>query len=434
VSWNQREKRELPCAPCGEAVFAGTALREADRHEAGHRDEGAGQHRKRRRGVGVGGGPDLVVALFELGDHHLDRDHGVVDQQAEGDDQRAERDALQRDAGELHDDERHRQHQRDGDCHHHAGPPAERQETHQKHDRDGFHQRLGELADRFLDDMRLVGDQAHVDTDRQLRVDALGASLDVLAEGQRVTARRHGNSQSDGRFALIAEQGLRRIDIAAADLDDIAQAEKAAVGREVDGLQAFLRREAARYADGDALGASFDHAARSHGVLCLQRLRQRVDVEAERGNLLGRELKIDLLVLHTDQVDLGDIGHAQQFGADALGVVAHLAAREAVGCQRVDDGIGVAELVIEIGAIDTRRQVLADVADFLAHLVPEVRHLGGAHAVLQVDEHDRLARLGIAAHEVEVRHLLKLLFNAIGDLVDGLGGGRAGPQRLDHHN
>ena len=75
-----------------------------------------------------------------------------------------------RDAGELHHHERHGQHQRDGDRHHHAGPPAERQEAHRSTMAIGFHQRLDELADRFLDDVRLVGDQAHVDADRQLGV------------------------------------------------------------------------------------------------------------------------------------------------------------------------------------------------------------------------------------------------------------------------
>ena len=95
--------------------------------------------------------------------------------------------------------------------------------------------------------------------------------------------------------------------------------------------------------------------------------------------------------------------------------------------------IGVAELVVEVGPVDARGKVLADVADLLAHLVPEVGHLGRAHAVLEVDEHDGFAGLGVAAHEVEVRHLLELLLDAVGDLVDGLGGGGARPQRLDHH-
>ena len=44
-------------------------------------------------------------SLLHLHHHHLDRDDGVVDQQAESDDQRAERDPMQVDAGRVHDDE-----------------------------------------------------------------------------------------------------------------------------------------------------------------------------------------------------------------------------------------------------------------------------------------------------------------------------------------
>ena len=126
--------------------------------------------------------------------------------------------------------------------------------------------------------------------------------------------------------AVVAEHRLRRIDVAAPDRGDVAQAEEAAVDAEVDGLQALLRGELARHADGDASRASAStRAARRDRVLRLQRLHQRDDVEAERGDLLGRELEVDLLVLHAEQVDLGDVGHAQQLGAHALGIVAQLA-------------------------------------------------------------------------------------------------------------
>ena len=74
---------------------------------------------------------------------------------------------------------------------------------------------------------------------------------------------------------------------------------------------------------------------------------QAGDVEAHGGELLGRELEIDLLVLRADEIDLGNVRHAQQLAAQALGVVAQLAVREAVGGQREDEGIGVAELVVE---------------------------------------------------------------------------------------
>jgi hypothetical protein len=48
--------------------------------------------------IGVGGGVFLVFALLQMRDHHLDRDHRVVDEQAEGDDEGAQRDSLQVDA------------------------------------------------------------------------------------------------------------------------------------------------------------------------------------------------------------------------------------------------------------------------------------------------------------------------------------------------
>ena len=35
------------------------------------------------------------MPFLELSIHHLDRDHGIVDQQAKRDDQRAKRDAVQ---------------------------------------------------------------------------------------------------------------------------------------------------------------------------------------------------------------------------------------------------------------------------------------------------------------------------------------------------
>ena len=178
-------------------------------------------------------------------------------------------------------------------------------------------------------------------------------------------------ASADRGLAVVAEHRLRRVDIGALHGGDVAQAEEAVVGAEVDRLQAFLGGELARDADGDALRPGIDRAARHERVLRLQRLHQRVDVEAERGDLLGRELEIDLLVLHADQIDLGDIADAQELGAQPVGLIAQLAMREAVGDEGVDQRIGVAELVVEERAGDARRQRVADVVDLLAHLVPE---------------------------------------------------------------
>ena len=52
--------------------------------------------------------------------------------------------------------------------HDQAGAQAEADEADDEHDRDRLEQRLGEAADGLLDHLRLVGDQMHVDADRQI--------------------------------------------------------------------------------------------------------------------------------------------------------------------------------------------------------------------------------------------------------------------------
>ena len=84
-----------------ERVFAGGAAGETDRHKARDGHESAGQHRQRQRLVGVRRRGLLGVARRETGGHDVDRRHGVVDEKAEGDDERAERNALQVNAEEA---------------------------------------------------------------------------------------------------------------------------------------------------------------------------------------------------------------------------------------------------------------------------------------------------------------------------------------------
>ena len=92
------DQREADDPEDAARVFAGARLGEADRQEARGGDQRAGQHRERGRGPGEGRGAGAVPALLHLHHHHLDGDDGVVDQQAERDDQRAERDAVKVDA------------------------------------------------------------------------------------------------------------------------------------------------------------------------------------------------------------------------------------------------------------------------------------------------------------------------------------------------
>ena len=103
-------KPDDPEDPAG--IFAGARLGEPDRQEARCGDERAGEHRERGRGPGIGCGACPVEALLHLHHHHFDGDNGVIDQKPERDDEGAERDAMEIEAGRVHHHEDDREHQR----------------------------------------------------------------------------------------------------------------------------------------------------------------------------------------------------------------------------------------------------------------------------------------------------------------------------------
>ena len=117
-----------------------------------------------------------------------------------------------------------------------------------------------------------------------------------------------------------------------------------------------------------------------------------------------------------------------------LDVVAQLAMGEAVRREAVDDAEGVAELVVEARADDALRQGVPDVADVLADLVPDVRDLA-----LPWRSPFRLTKIvvdagaRVAAQIVEVRRLLQLALEPLGDLLERVLDGGARPCRLHHH-
>ena len=165
----------------------------------------------------------------------------------------------------------------------------------------------------------------------------------------------------------------------------------------------------------------------------LQSLYELGNVEPHGSELLGRELQINLFVLGAEQVDLRNVGNAEQFGSHALGIIAQLAVGEAIRSQREDQGISIAELVVEEGTLHALWQGLLDIADLFAHLVPKIGHLRSRGGVLQIDKDHRLAGLGVTLLIVDVRQLLEFLLDPIRDLLHGLERGGPGPQRLHHH-
>src|SRR5271166_6658005 len=414
-------------------VLACSAAREPDGDEPGDGDQRSGEQWKIGRSIGEGCLALLVLALLQARDHHLDRYHGVVDQETEGDDEGAQRDSLKIDPEELHRHEHYGENERDRDGHHGAGAQAEADQADPKDDGDGLPKRLHELADRVLDGDGLVGDERRLDPNGQVRLDLVHGVLDVAPKGEDVAPRAHGDGEPDALFPVDTEHRLRRIGRASGDARDVAQTNDPAVHDEVDGEDVLLGPERARDADEDLLVRGLHRALRGDGVLGVEGGNQRGAVDPEARQLLGRELHIHTLVLGAEDVDLRDVRQLEELLSHVVHIVPQLPMREPVRGKAVDDAESVAELIVETRADDALRHFVADVVDFLANLVSDVRHLSRARRIFQVDEDRGLARGRVALQVVQVRRLLELALETVGDLLDRVADRCARPSDLHDH-
>src|SRR4029077_18867382 len=97
------------------------------------------------------------------------------------------------------------------------------------------------------------------------------------------------------------------------------------------------------------------------------------------------------LVLRAKNVDFRNVGDGKKPGPHPLHKIAQLASCESVCGERIDDAIGVAELVVEEWANNTLRKVLPNIADLLADLIPDVGHISAYDGALEGDENCRCA-------------------------------------------
>ena len=97
---------------CG-AELARHALGKRDGDEARAGDECAREHGLRGLGEGVARGVKASHAALELDAHHLDGDNGIVHEQPQSNDERAERNLVEIDAEHIHEDECAREDERD---------------------------------------------------------------------------------------------------------------------------------------------------------------------------------------------------------------------------------------------------------------------------------------------------------------------------------
>ncbi|MNV10938.1 hypothetical protein D3C71_1014820 [compost metagenome] len=383
-------------------VFARGGLGKAHRHEGGDGDQGAGQTGHGGRLIGVGGGLDLVPARFHLHDHHLQGDDGVVHQQAQGDDERPQRDPLQIPAHSQHDDGDHAQHQGDRQGDHQARAPAQAQQAHDHHDHQGFHQCALEVPDRLLDSGWLVGDQLKIQAVGQFILDLGDARLERLAELDYVAIVGHHHPQHQHLLAVVADAVGLGILIALMDCGEVAELDHPATGGNGQVANVVEVTELAADAHIDTVRGGIEGACRQDGVLALQGRHDLRWLDAQRRQAFVGELDVNFFRLLAEQIDLVDHGHLEQVALDDLRLIGEIREADPVALDGVYQAVDVTELVVEDGPHDAVRQLELEIGELLARLVPGLLlvRLGGPP--LHADRHAAKALTGEGHHLFEV--------------------------------
>jgi hypothetical protein len=329
--------------------------------------------------------------LFHLHPHHFDRDDRVIDEQAERQHQGAERDLVQADIEHVHRQESGGQHEWNGDGDDQAGTQAKADEGDEQHNDHRLAERAHEGVDRAFDRFRLTRRFADFDPDWQGRLQFGDTASQGLADLDDVAAAGYRHANRQRLFAAVANERVRWIDRAALDACDVAEPEAAVAGanqRIRNGLDAV---KSATRPNLDPLALGLEKTGTGDGVLLVERLNDDRLIEPERRQFGIRQLDKNLFILDAEDFNLADTGHAQQLIANPLGGILELRVIEAFCGQRVNIAKNVAVFVVEKRPLNPGRQGVADVADFFAHLVIHIRHLGRRRIVLGEKYHRRFA-------------------------------------------
>ena len=192
--------------------LAGNAFDEHQRQE--HRDRGQGRRDHRHAdfaGAGDGRLQDRQATFARLGDRfeHHDR---IVDDQAGGEREAAERHHVEAQVELVHEeergDDRDRQRQRDDER---APAVAQEQEDHQDREQAADHRIHLHVADGVADELRLVVDRGQLDVRRHLLSDFRELLLDGIGRGDGIGVaflvdrqfHRFAAAEADDRLAFL---------------------------------------------------------------------------------------------------------------------------------------------------------------------------------------------------------------------------------------
>ncbi len=414
-----------------EEELAGGVLGQADAGEGEDADDGRPQQRPLRLLQRLLRRLEDALALALTHQHAVADHHRVVHQHAHGDDQRAEGNPLQLDAGQPH----HQQRAEHGEKQHRADdhPGAQAHGDAQHADHDGHREKYveGEAVHRLVDDAVLLVQRVQLGAQRHAVLVGLQHRLDAVPDLDDVRPGHPADTQRQRRLAVVADDLLRPLGVVARELGDGAQLDplRALADRQRAQLLQRIERPAGAQAHEEVAGIDAAGLHRSVGIA--QGCGDLVGGDAHRRQLRLIDLHQDAFLLHASDLHLADAIGGEQRAAQVLGRFVQFLERQTVAGQGVEDTVDITEIVVDLRRLDARRQIALGIVDLVAQLVPDLRQRVTVVAVLHLHADLGYARHRARADLLDLRHLLDGAFQRLGHLLLDLQRRGAGVLHID---
>ena len=348
------------------------ALHEGERQENHHQRERGGEHGQRDFAGADDRGLHGSHAPFLHGTMHvLQHDNGVVDDNADGEDQAEHGEVVEREVHHPH--EREGRDDRGGDGH--AGDDRAAPVMQEKEDREGHEDRTeqqveADFVQRAFDEDRLVARDGHGEVRRHLGLQFLQLRLHPVDDRHRVDTGLLAHDDRDGVLAVEPRQRTRLLH-AVADRRDIAQVNGLPAGIADDQLVEIRhRRHAPQGAYHQFARTLLDPALRQFQILLLQGLPHIVNRQSARPQPVDVHPDLHRAGASAHDGDRADIQHGFEVLLEDLvrdvGDLAELARRAQA------DGHDRHRIQIELaddGRFRAVRELRKHRADLVAHIL-----------------------------------------------------------------
>ena len=346
----------------------------------------------------------------------LEHDDRIIDDKADRQRQRHQRQVVQAESEQIHHRERADQRQGQSQAGNDRCPGiAQKQEDDQNDQRQRDHHRQLDIGHRFLDRQCPVVENGQRDRGRQLVAELRQQFLDRLTDLDRVGARLPLHGHHDGPLLaslLGAEPGGRLVVLdTVGHLGDILQADRTAFAPgDDDRFIGFGAQQLAKRLDGPGMMAAIQNTGRQIDIGRLHRRLHLVDADAAGGQRRRIDLDPHCVFLRTVDHHLGDaIDHRDALADQVLPVIIQFGKRQyRTGQRQIENRI---HRRIDLGVGGRGRHVGRELALGLGDRGLDI--LGGGidialHAELQGDR--RAAELAGRRHRIDARNRRKRLF------------------------